>query len=617
MEDPSDLAAGDEYATQRPDGSPAGPHRDESGHHVFGFRPTPARSSILPPEAPRDTAVPFCTISNIIWCVFVGSWVSLLYIVTGLLFFLTIYCWRHGVYCFRMASYIFYPFGRYVYRNEVPSGPENLLSKFLWILFSPIYGLGTLLGLALSWEFVYYIPMAKFLWRVLEVNFDQPTTVEIIRLEGSNPARGYRPSLLTYLSGSAIYFQYSVFGFEVPYLNFFPFVVLAGVSALVKENSPLFDPIFGAAMGILGAVPCAYVIGICVDELSHQLGLVLGSILNSTFLTIVELLLYYFSLANDLAEVVRSAVTGAFLMNLLIIPGCGMLAAGLKWPELTINKRSQSISGTFLLLSVTAVLFPSIFYHIHSTVDHKCGNCVFGNTTAIGVSGPLNCTACTNREFADITNDPIYKKYGGPLMTVMAIVMPIVYIIGVYFSVKSHAHIFEPDSGKEHEPGASGELNKWVGITILIAATLVFSLMAHVITDKIPHVIDKIGLSQRFVGLVFFTIIPNAAEYMNAIKFALDGKIGLAMEIGNQGAILAALFEMPALVLMSYIQHKLSKGHVGVFTLVFPLIDIFCVMMAVLLRNSILLDKTINYFTGTSFLIIMLLISVVYYFEVF
>jgi Ca2+:H+ antiporter len=97
----------------------------------------------------------------------------------------------------------------------------------------------------------------------------------------------------------------------------------------------------------------------------------------------------------------------------------------------------------------------------------------------------------------------------------------------------------------------------------------------------------------------------------------VNGKIGLAMEIGNQGATLTALIEMPALVLMSYIQHKLSKHHVGVFTLTFPLIDIFCVMIAVLLRNSILLDKTINYFTGTSFLIIMLLISVVYYFEVF
>jgi Ca2+:H+ antiporter len=137
--------------------------------------------------------------------------------------------------------------------------------------------------------------------------------------------------------------------------------------------------------------------------------------------------------------------------------------------------------------------------------------------------------------------------------------------------------------------------------------------MAHVITQKIPIVIEQLGLSPNFVGLVFYTIIPNAAEYMNAIKFAVNGNIGLSMEIGNQGAILAALIEMPALVLLSYIQHKVSGA--ALFTLVFPVIDIFVVIISVLLRNSILMEKTINYFTGRSFLFIMVLICVVYFFE--
>jgi Ca2+:H+ antiporter len=331
--------------------------------------------------------------------------------------------------------------------------------------------------------------------------------------------------------------------------------------------------------------------------------------------------LYYFSLEQpDLGDVVRSAVTGAFLMNLLIIPGCGMLAAGLKWHELTLNKRSQSISGTFLLLSVGGVLFPSVFYHAHSTTNEHCDACAI---TDLGVNTSLSvmdCTGCQIREYKDISDDPIYKKYAGPLMTVMAAGMPIIYVIGVYFSLRSHKHIYETDH--EHEVGPSGGLNKWAAVAILITATLVFSGMAHVITEKIPEVIEELGLSKRFVGLVFYTIIPNAAEYMNAIKFAINGNIGLSMEIGNQGAILTALIEMPALVLLSYVQGKISAARnpgkqLATFTLVFPLIDIFCVIIAVLLRNSILLEKTINYFTGISFLIIMLLISVVYYFEVF
>jgi Ca2+:H+ antiporter len=322
-----------------------------------------------------------------------------------------------------------------------------------------------------------------------------------------------------------------------------------------------------------------------------------------------------------MADVVRAAVTGAFLMNLLIIPGFGMLAAGLKWHEVVLNKKSQSISGTFLLLSVMAVLFPSIFYHAHAYNVLECTHCQYGslddptNGTTYSLAD-LNCTACDVTELKDIDSDPVYKTYAMPLMIMMAALMPIIFILGIVFSLKTHSHIYEPDPDAPHEAGPSGQMRTSVAIVILIVSTVVFSGMAHVITEKIPKVIEDFGLSQRFVGLVFYTLIPNAAEYMNAIKFALNGNIGLSMEIGNQGAILTALIEMPALVALSAVVHSINRD-APMFTLIFPLIDIFCVIIAVLLRNSILAEKSVNYFTGTSFLIIFLLISVVYYFEVF
>ena len=102
---------------------------------------------------------------------------------------------------------------------------------------------------------------------------------------------------------------------------------------------------------------------------------------------------------------------------------------------------------------------------------------------------------------------------------------------------------------------------------------------------------------------------------MNAVKFALNGNIGLSMELGNQAAMQTALVEMPALVLLSLIQHKITGA--AQLTLVFPFIDIFCVIVAVFLRNSILQEKFVNYFTGIAFLLVFLLICVVYYFEFF
>jgi Ca2+:H+ antiporter len=604
--------------------APGSRPRAESAHHdepavqqVIGIRPLPPRlSADAIKEVHVRTAPGYCSVSIIIWCVLVGWWVALFYFVSGILFLVTIVGYRHALFCFRMGSFVIFPFGRYAAKSDSPPVCENMVTRVLSILFMPIYGLAALLGIVVSWEFVYYIPMSKFLWQLLVVGWECPSSIQIFRFENQNPQRGHRPVLLAYSAGGSIYLTYSVRGFEVIYLNFWPFVLLAFVSGFfVPKSNPLYNGLFGACMGILGAVPCAYMLGVCVDELSHQLGLVLGAILNSVFLTVVELILYFFSLERGMVDAVRSAVTGAFLMNLLVIPGFGMLAAGLKWNEVILNKKSQSISGTFLLLSVGAILLPSMFYHIHSETNDNCQRCHLANWTMSNFSN-FRCDACRKDEYKDITEDPVYKQHAGSLMVIMACGMPVMYIIAVWFSLKSHAHIFQPAGYEDQEVGPAGAMNKWVAIALLIFATLVFVGMAHVITDKIPAVIQDYKLSERFVGLVFYTLIPNAAEYMNAIKFAINGNIGLSMEIGNQGAILTALVEMPALVLMSYIQHKIN-AHTPMFTLVFPVIDIFVIIVAVLLRNSILIEKAITYFTGTSFLIIFGLICVVYYFEVF
>ena len=120
-------------------------------------------------------------------------------------------------------------------------------------------------------------------------------------------------------------------------------------------------------------------------------------------------------------------------------------------------------------------------------------------------------------------------------------------------------------------------------------------------------------LTERFVGLVFYTLIPAVAEFMNAVRFALEGNMGLSLEIGNQGAMVVSLIQMPVLVLVSAIIGKESAKES--FTLMFENIDIFAIIISVLLRNQMLMENSINYFTGFAFLVIFALIAVVYFFD--
>jgi hypothetical protein len=81
------------------------------------------------------------------------------------------------------------------------------------------------------------------------------------------------------------------------------------------------------------------------------------------------------------------------------------------------------ISGTFLLLSVLAVLFPSVFYHAHATINYFYGDCTFtnlGNLTGKIDIASMNCSHCNMTDYKDMRDDEVDMKYGSPPMAIMA-----------------------------------------------------------------------------------------------------------------------------------------------------------------------------------------------------
>ena len=72
------------------------------------------------------------TIGNIIWAVFGGLILSILWVISGLLLCITIIGIPFGTQCFRIAGFVLWPFGRdVVYGGSAPS----FLMNILWILF--------------------------------------------------------------------------------------------------------------------------------------------------------------------------------------------------------------------------------------------------------------------------------------------------------------------------------------------------------------------------------------------------------------------------------------------------------------------------------------------------
>ena len=83
------------------------------------------------------------TLGNVIWFIFGGLPLGLSWLITGLLWCITIIGIPVGTQCFKLASVAFFPFDKNV---ELGGGAPSLLLNILWIIFG---GFGLALGSAL------------------------------------------------------------------------------------------------------------------------------------------------------------------------------------------------------------------------------------------------------------------------------------------------------------------------------------------------------------------------------------------------------------------------------------------------------------------------------------
>ncbi|MDR1155554.1 MAG: YccF domain-containing protein [Bacteroidales bacterium] len=78
-------------------------------------------------------------IGNIVWFILGGFCIFLQYIVSGLIFCITIIGIPWGVKCFQLAIIALWPFGRTVMSHPKTGGCLNILMNVLWIFIGGIW----------------------------------------------------------------------------------------------------------------------------------------------------------------------------------------------------------------------------------------------------------------------------------------------------------------------------------------------------------------------------------------------------------------------------------------------------------------------------------------------
>jgi Ca2+:H+ antiporter len=299
-----------------------------------------------------------------------------------------------------------------------------------------------------------------------------------------------------------------------PYL-LVPFIPLAIVLDVANASDAL---VF--ACSALGIIPTAALMGRATEELAARSGPGIGGLLNVTFGNAPELIIALFALGNGLHELVKATLIGSIIGNVLLVLGASMLVGGWGREKQRFSATSASTQSAMLLAAAAAFTMPAIFQLVHGD-----------GLPAVG----------------DIR--PSFDSAVETLSGLIAGVLIVIYVAGLFFSLKTHRDVFNPDY--EHE-GSWGWSTRTSVVMLAIAGVAVGG-MSDILVHSVTAASESVGLSEFFIGAIVVAIVGNAAEHWVAVLVARKDKMDLSVNIAIGSSAQVALFVTPVLVLAGYL----------------------------------------------------------------
>jgi Ca2+:H+ antiporter len=342
-------------------------------------------------------------------------------------------------------------------------------------------------------------------------------------------------------------------------------ILLLGLPVAIWAEYFGHQPIIAFIASALAVLRLAGWMGHATEEVAVHAGPRIGGFLNGTFGNAAELIIVILAIKEGLFEVVKASITGSIIGNSLLVLGAASFAGGLKYTEQKFNRTLARFNTSLLFVAVGALVVPAVFHR--------------GNPHEMAEAGMRTLSLWT------------------------AVVLLGVYIASLFFSFKTHAHLFVAEGGLHEKP-------KWSmrqAVLVLLAATVGVVVMSEVLVGSLEPVIAQIGWSELFVGIVVVALVGNAAEHSTAISMALQNKMEVAVEIAIGSTTQIALLVAPIAVIIS---HLFGPG----MSLEFLPSELVAILLSVLTVNQITRDGETNWLEGLMLLAAYAIIAIAFYF---
>jgi Ca2+:H+ antiporter len=350
--------------------------------------------------------------------------------------------------------------------------------------------------------------------------------------------------------------------------------LIAGVAATLGPRSVATFLIAALALAALAAV-----VGQSIEQVGERMGPAATGLLQSALGNLPELLVGIFALRAGLVDVVRAALVGSILANILLILGVAVLCGGLRHGTQRFASDSPRMIGTLLLLAVAALLVPTLATRLHTPAASHAGQ--LSDAVAViliavyALSIPFWLRGGTQSEpeadggahddkasSAARAQKPAAKKAAATSKTAAA--------------TRTQKRVAQ--SAAQRPKAEAGAARPPWPLALAIALLAFGSLGAALVSDWFVNALEpatkSLGLSPTFTGLVIVAIASNAVENVGGIRFALAARPEYALSTILNSPLQIALLLTPLLVLIG---HLTGPTHL---TLVFPALEVAALAVA-------------------------------------
>lgn len=222
---------------------------------------------------------------------------------------------------------------------------------------------------------------------------------------------------------------------------------------------------------------------------------------------------------------------GSILSNILLVLGCCFLVGGIRHREQSFNSTVASTMSSLMAVASASLIIPATLY------------------------------AALSNSKQSARDNILILSHG------TSIILLVIYVMYLYFQLRSHAYLFEETNAAETAEGGEGQgeeeeeeeeerlLNPVAATVALIIVTILVAICADYLVGSIDSIVQKTGMSKTFIGLVLIPIVGNAAEHVTAVVVAYKDKMDLAIGVAIGSSLQIALFVTPFLVILGWIMN--------------------------------------------------------------